>query len=167
LLPPVIISVSIRPGIYARDTQPLPQPQGRPGRHEAIRPTDVKRTPDSIKADLTRDQYRLYSLIWKRFVSSQMTPERSEILTISITAGEYEFRASAGKVLFEGFTAIDRDERGKKSTLPDVREGDSLTCREFLPEQHFTSPPPRYKMPRWSSFSKNPASAGHRPTRRR
>lgn len=118
--------------------------KGAQDAHEAIRPSDVLRTPESIKADLTRDQYRLYDLIWSRFVSSQMTPERSEVSTLAITAGEYEFRASASRVLFDGFTAVESDEKQKKAGFPDVQEGETLDVAEFLPEQHFTTPPPRY-----------------------
>jgi DNA topoisomerase-1 len=118
--------------------------KGSQDAHEAIRPSDVLRTPDSVRSDLTRDQFRLYELIWNRFVSSQMTPERSEVQTLVIKAGEYEFRATASRVLFDGFAVVDNDEKQKKASLPDVKEGDSLEVSEYLPEQHFTSPPPRY-----------------------
>lgn len=112
--------------------------------HEAIRPTDVLRHPDGIKDKLNKDQYKLYNLIWKKFVASQMTPERSEINTLTIISGDYEFRASATKVLFDGFTALDKDDKAKKGKLPPMKEGDNVDVREFKPEQHFTSPPPRY-----------------------
>jgi DNA topoisomerase-1 len=118
--------------------------KGAQDAHEAIRPSDVFRTPESIKNDLTRDQYRLYDLIWSRFVSSQMTPERTEVSTLAIRAGEYEFRASASRVLFDGFTAIENDEKQKKAGFPDIKEGEMVEPSEFLPEQHFTTPPPRY-----------------------
>lgn len=118
--------------------------KGAQDAHEAIRPTDVLREPDSIKSLLTKDQYKLYSLIWKKFVSSQMTPEQTEIHTLMIGASGYEFRTSATKVLFDGFTVLDKDQKSKKSSFPDLNEGDSVNVEEFLPEQHFTSPPPRY-----------------------
>ncbi|MGL4370069.1 MAG: DNA topoisomerase, partial [Spirochaetota bacterium] len=118
--------------------------KGTQDAHEAIRPSDVLRTPESLKNDLTRDQYRLYDLIWSRFVASQMTPERTEVSTLTIRAGAYEFRASASRVLFDGFTAVENDEKQKKSGIPDLKEGDSVECADYLPEQHFTTPPPRY-----------------------
>lgn len=118
--------------------------KGAQDAHEAIRPTDVNRAPSKIKNDLTRDQYRLYELIWNRFVASQMTPERSEIHTMTLKAGEYEFRASASRVVFDGFSVVENDEKQKKSTIPDLKEGSEIDVSEFLPEQHFTTPPARY-----------------------
>jgi len=118
--------------------------KGSQDAHEAVRPTDVKRTPASIKNDLTRDQFRLYELIWNRFVSSQMTPERSEVNTMTIKAGDYEFRASASRILFDGFGAVERDEKQKRVAIPELNEGDEVEVTDFIPEQHFTTPPPRY-----------------------
>ncbi len=118
--------------------------KGAQDAHEAIRPTGVMRTPESIKADLTRDQFRLYQLIWKRFVSSQMTPERSEIVTAILECNGVEFRASGSTVLFKGFTALDKDDKSKRQILPELSEGDVLRPENFNPEQHFTTPPPRY-----------------------
>jgi len=125
------------PNVYANK-------KGAQDAHEAIRPTDVARNPDDIKKDLTPDQYKLYKLIWKRFVSSQMTPEISLATSVSLEAGECEFRAAGSIVLFEGFTAVDRDDKTRKESLPDLSEGDKPEVKEFLPEQHFTTPPPRY-----------------------
>jgi DNA topoisomerase-1 len=112
--------------------------------HEAIRPTEVTREPDKIKSLLTNDQYKLYNLIWKKFVASQMTPEQTEIHTLTIQASDYDFRSSATKVLFDGFTVLDKDSKTKKTSFPNLNEGDPITVNEYLPEQHFTSPPPRY-----------------------
>ena len=112
--------------------------------HEAIRPTDVNRTPDSLKGRLSREQYRLYDLIWKRFVSSQMTAEVSEVCMAVLVAGEAAFRASGSRVLFDGFSAVEREEKTKKLDLPPLKEGDEVEALEFTPEQHFTTPPPRY-----------------------
>ncbi|HQL84252.1 MAG TPA: type I DNA topoisomerase, partial [Spirochaetota bacterium] len=81
--------------------------KGAQDAHEAIRPTDVLRTPESLKGDLSRDQYKLYDLIWKRFVASQMNAEVSEVTTASLEAGDYLFRANGSRVLFKGFTAVD------------------------------------------------------------
>lgn len=118
--------------------------KGAQDAHEAIRPSDVLREPDRIKEFLTKDQFRLYSLIWKRFVSSQMTPEKSELISVSVKAGDYELRASAGKTIFDGFTVLEKDEKSKKNTLPKIAEKDNLRLEKISPEQHFTSPPPRY-----------------------
>ncbi|HEY1406451.1 MAG TPA: type I DNA topoisomerase, partial [Spirochaetota bacterium] len=118
--------------------------KGAQDAHEAIRPTDVNRSPSKIKDDLTRDQFKLYELIWNRFVASQMTPERSEIHTMAIRSGEYEFRASASRTVFDGFTVVDNDEKQKKNTIPDIKEGSSIDVSDYLPEQHFTTPPARY-----------------------
>jgi DNA topoisomerase-1 len=118
--------------------------KGSQDAHEAVRPTDVFRVPEDIKGDLTRDQYKLYSLIWKRFVSSQMTPEVSVSCTALIQAGDVEFKATGSKVLFNGFTAVYRDEKKKKQALPDLNIGDEVMLKELLTEQRFTSPPPRY-----------------------
>ena len=118
--------------------------KGAQDAHEAIRPSDVLRDPEKIKEFLTKDQYKLYSLIWKRFVSSQMTPERSELISAVIKADEYELRASASKTIFDGFTVLEKEEKSKKNTLPKISEGDVLSLEKINSEQHFTSPPPRF-----------------------
>ncbi|HOW81374.1 MAG TPA: type I DNA topoisomerase [Spirochaetota bacterium] len=112
--------------------------------HEAIRPTDIHRTPESIKNDLSRDQFRLYELIWKRFIASQMTPEVSEVITVSLKSGDYGFRAGGSTVLFNGFTAIDKYNKTEKATLPALEKGDEVDAVDFRSEQHFTTPPPRF-----------------------
>ncbi len=122
----------------------MPNKKGAQDAHEAIRPTDIRWDPDIIKKDLTADQFKLYRLIWKRFVSSQMTPEISLATTISLTAGDCEFRSAGSVVLFDGFTAVDRDDKTKKESLPDINEGDQPGLEEYISEQHFTTPPPRY-----------------------
>jgi len=114
--------------------------------HEAIRPTDVSRTPDSVSAHLSRDQLRLYDLIWRRFVASQMSPARYLNTSAMIDAADYVFRASGSVVTFEGFQKVWKrdDDKDKDATLPALVEQDALTCVEITPEQHFTQPPPRY-----------------------
>lgn len=112
--------------------------------HEAIRPSDVLRTPESIKNDLSKDQYRLYELIWKRFVSSQMTPEISQVTTVLLNSGDYTLRAAGSTVLFKGFSVIEKEEKGDKVRLPDLQKGEAVKVEEVLPEQHFTTPPPRF-----------------------
>ncbi len=118
--------------------------KGAQDAHEAIRPSDILRDPEKIKEYLTKDQYKLYSLIWKRFVSSQMTPEKSELISAVIKADEYELRASASKTIFDGFTVLEKEEKSKKNTLPKISEGDILALEKINSEQHFTSPPPRF-----------------------
>ncbi|MBI4978735.1 MAG: type I DNA topoisomerase [Spirochaetes bacterium] len=114
--------------------------------HEAIRPTDVNMTPDSIKEFLARDQFRLYKLIWERFISSQMPPARFETKRIIIRAGEGEFTASSSKPVFDGYlkplSIVEDDE--KESRIPHVTVGEKLALERLVPEQHFTMPPPRY-----------------------
>ncbi|HOD15343.1 MAG TPA: type I DNA topoisomerase [Spirochaetota bacterium] len=118
--------------------------KGAQDAHEAIRPTDVLRTPESLKGDLSRDQYKLYDLIWKRFVASQMNAEVSEVTTASLEAGDYLFRANGSRVLFKGFTAVDKSDKTDRASLPHLNVGDTVNVAEFFPEQHFTTPPPRY-----------------------
>lgn len=138
------ISANFPPEYLPETPNEYSNKKGAQDAHEAIRPTDVSRHPDLVKKDLTRDQHRLYSLIWKRFVSSQMPAELSLATTVSLAADESEFRASGSIVLFDGFTAVDRDDKTKKETLPDLNEGDTPEVHGFEPGQHFTSPPPRY-----------------------
>ncbi len=118
--------------------------KGAQDAHEAIRPTDVFRTPQSIKGDLTREQYRLYEMIWKGFVSSQMTPEVSEVVTVDMSTEDYGFRATGSKVLFKGYTAVDNTDKTEKNPLPKLEKGDRVEVIQYNPGQHFTTPPPRY-----------------------
>lgn len=123
---------------------------GEQGAHEAIRPTEVTRTPDSIKGFLSNDQYKLYKLIWERFVSSQMAPAVLDTVSVDITAGEQVFRASGSTIKFPGFMKIyieGEDEEAPKEEeglLPELSEGQKLSLAELLPKQHFTQPPPRF-----------------------
>ena len=113
--------------------------------HEAIRPTSVLRTPDSIKDSLKPEQYKLYKLIWERFVASQMSPAQYETLTIKIKCGKYIFRASGSKIVFDGFLKVyNITDESKDTLLPDLKEGEECKLSELIPEQHFTQPPPRY-----------------------
>jgi DNA topoisomerase-1 len=114
--------------------------------HEAIRPTDVERTPDSVRQHLDAQQLRLYELIWRRYVASQMSPARYLNTRATIDAGDHEFRATGSRVLFDGFQRVWRREEDKdgEETLPALADGDALRCLEVLSEQHFTQPPPRY-----------------------
>lgn len=117
--------------------------------HEAIRPTSVTLTPDSIRDSLSNEQYKLYKMIWSRFVACQMTNSVYDTLAVDIAAGEYIFRATSQKMKFKGFAAVyvegrDEEEDEKLSTLPDLDMGEPLTIEALDPEQHFTQPPARY-----------------------
>ncbi len=116
--------------------------------HEAIRPTDISRTPYSLKESLSRDQFRLYQLIWKRFTASRMTPAKYETTSVRIGAGEHCFTVAASKVAFDGFMSVytgDDDEKQANNTLVRGIDKDSeLTFLEFESGQHFTQPPAHY-----------------------
>lgn len=113
--------------------------------HEAIRPTEVLRTPDSIKESLSKDQFRLYKLIWERFVASQMSPAVYDTLSVKLQAGEYSFRSSGSSLKFKGFLeAYNKGEEEDEKMIPLLEKGDSLKTIELLPEQHFTQPPARF-----------------------
>ena len=116
--------------------------------HEAIRPADISRTPASLKESLTRDQFRLYQLIWKRFAASRMAPARYESTSVKIGAGDYCFAVAASKLLFEGFRSVytEADEEKEESNvLVGGLTMDSVLTKESLdPKQHFTQPPAHY-----------------------
>lgn len=119
--------------------------KGTQDAHEAIRPTSVNRTPDSVKASLTSDQYKLYSLIWKRFVACQMKNAEYNTMSIDIKCGEYGFRASGSTLTFKGFLEVYNDENEKKeNSLPELNEGDLLKVKKLDDKQLFTQPPARY-----------------------
>ena len=116
--------------------------------HEAIRPTDITRTPISLKESLSRDQFRLYQLIWKRFTASQMQPAKYETTSVKIKGGEYYFTTSASKLKFDGFMAVyvqEEDEKSDKMVLTKgLDETSELTFEKFNEQQHFTQPPAHY-----------------------
>ena len=124
--------------------------------HEAIRPTDMANTPEIIRASLTDDQFRLYKLIWERFLASQMASAIYDTQTVLISAGEYTFKATGYAVMFDGFMAVyledkdleedqKKDEREKR--LPSMREREILETVDIVPQQKFTSPPPKFSEP--------------------
>ncbi|MGI8786717.1 MAG: type I DNA topoisomerase [Pyrinomonadaceae bacterium] len=122
--------------------------------HEAIRPTEVARTPDDLRNYLSADELKLYTLIWKRFVASQMTAAIFDQTTIDIKAGRFTFRATGSVQKFDGFLKVYQEGRDEKpeseedsdeeKTLPQTEKGEQLKLSSITPEQHFTEPPPRY-----------------------
>jgi DNA topoisomerase-1 len=111
--------------------------------HEAIRPTDVTLTPELVRQYLTPDQYKLYNLIWRRFVASFMTPALFDTVRVDIGAGQYLFLARGSHLRFPGFYAVWPREDDERS-LPLLQVDEQLQLHELRPEQHFTQPPPRY-----------------------
>lgn len=118
--------------------------------HEAIRPSEVRLTVDQLPENLNRDQLRLYELIWKRFVASQMKPAVFDTITVDISAGEYGLRASGSTLRFSGFMAVYADsadqalKQENERTLPPLEKGEMLKAGSIKPVQHFTEPPPRF-----------------------
>ena len=131
-----------KPNIYVKGKQNVQDA------HEAIRPSYPERTPESIKKYLDNDQYKLYKLIWEKFMSSQMTPADVANKTVEITAGDYTLKAGTSKVTFDGFLKVyndaDEEEQEAEAKIPDLNEGDKVKCLKVEPKQHFTQPPPRY-----------------------
>ena len=123
--------------------------QGDQDAHEAIRPTSTLRTPDEMKAYLTRDQHRLYKLIWERFVASQMAPAILDTVALDVTQNDIKFRANGQTIKFKGFMTLyveakDDKNNDKENKLPKLNQGDKVTATQIEPAQHFTQPPPRY-----------------------
>ncbi len=116
--------------------------------HEAIRPTDITRTPTMIKESLTRDQFRLYQLIWKRFTASRMTATKLETISVKIAAGEYRFAVSTSKVVFDGFrtvyTEYDEEKQESNALVNHLDMNKELTKEAFDTKQHFTQPPAHF-----------------------
>lgn len=127
------------PNVYSK------KKQNTQDAHEAIRPSYIDKTPESIKKYLTSEQYKLYKLIWDRFMASQMTNAKVKNLTVDITANEYIFKMGSSKIVFDGFTKIYRDEIDEVAQkFPELNVGDELNLVKLNPEQHFTQPPARY-----------------------
>jgi DNA topoisomerase-1 len=125
--------------------------------HEAVRPTDVSRAPEDVRKYLDDDLFKLYQLIWQRFVASQMMPAVFDQTTIDISAGDYTFRATGSVQKFDGYLRVyqtpaavadrdddEKDDDGEGKNLPRVEEGQVLRLDQIRPDQHFTEPPPRY-----------------------
>ena len=123
--------------------------QGDQDAHEAIRPTSTLRTPEEMKSFLTRDQHRLYKLIWERFVASQMAPAILDTIALDVTQNDIKFRANGQTIKFKGFMTLyvetkDDKDSDKENKLPKLEQGDKVTATQIEPAQHFTQPPPRY-----------------------
>ena len=116
--------------------------------HEAIRPSDITRTPAKVKDSLSRDQFRLYQLIWNRFTASRMNSAKYETTSVKIGAGTYRYNVSASKVVFDGFITVymsDDDEKGKENVLlRSIDKDTTLVWESFDEKQHFTQPPAHY-----------------------
>ena len=116
--------------------------------HEAIRPTDIFITPESVRNQLSSEQYKLYKLIWERFIASLMSNCVQDTVAADITAADYLFKASGYSVRFDGFTALYEEgkdvEETNESVLPEMQENDVLKLKELIPAQHYTTPPARY-----------------------
>ena len=117
--------------------------------HEAIRPSNVNWTPEQVKKDLTGEQYRLYRLIWSRFVACQMSNAVYDSVAVEVEAADHSFRASSSSLKFSGYTAVyeegrDEEKEEKESPLPALREGETLELKDFSRDQHFTQPPAHY-----------------------
>ncbi|XEC97098.1 type I DNA topoisomerase [Paenibacillus tarimensis] len=117
--------------------------------HEAIRPTSAHRDPESMKAFLSRDQFRLYKLVWERFIASQMSSAVLDTMTVDLAAGPVTFRATGSKLKFPGFMKVyvegnDDGTTEEEKFLPPLKSGDKAAREEIEPKQHFTQPPPRY-----------------------
>lgn len=130
------------PNIYTKGKQNVQDA------HEAIRPSYPERTPESIKQYLDNDQYKLYKLIWNKFMSSQMSNAEIANKSMEIKAGDYTLKAGTSKVTFDGFLKLyndaDEEEKDADAKIPDLEKGDKVNCQKVTPKQHFTQPPPRY-----------------------
>ncbi|POH09470.1 DNA topoisomerase I [Fructilactobacillus sanfranciscensis] len=122
----------------------LKLPEGAQDAHEAVRPTSVMRTPKQIEKYLTKDQFKLYNLIWSRFVASQMTPAIVDTETVKVVQNGVEYRANGSKLNFEGYLKAYSAGKEKDNILPDLEIGDHVTLDNNVPNQHFTQPPARY-----------------------
>ena len=117
--------------------------------HEAIRPSNVNLTPEDVKKDLTAEQYKLYKLIWSRFLACQMAAAVYDSVSIEVESAGYTFRANHSALKFSGYTAVyvegkDEEEEAAQSPLPDLKEGEKVDLKGLKPDQHFTQPPNRY-----------------------
>ncbi|HTW90160.1 MAG TPA: type I DNA topoisomerase [bacterium] len=137
------VAASFGPEFLPEKPRHYPDRAGAQGAHEAIRPTRVDRTPESVKRFLTPEQFRLYDLVWRRFVASQMADAVYALTEAQVAGGDYLFKADAVKCKFSGFERVYGDP-DKEKVLPALAPAEPLTMKEFRPEQKFTQPPARY-----------------------
>lgn len=130
---------------YARTKAPVKkEAAGSQDAHEAIRPSSVLRKPVDIEQYLTKDQFKLYQLIWSRFVASQMQPAIFDTMRVNLANQDLIFRANGSKENFAGFRKVYQDNKSKDNMLPDLVVGDTVYSKDIIPNQHFTQPPARY-----------------------
>ena len=130
---------------YARTKAPVKKAaEGSQDAHEAIRPSSVLRKPVDIEQYLTKDQFKLYQLIWSRFVASQMQPAIFDTMRVNLANQDLIFRANGSKENFAGFRKVYQDNKAKDNMLPDLVVGDTVYSKDIIPNQHFTQPPARY-----------------------
>ena len=131
---------------YVKDKKQYKTDSRAQDAHEAIRPTSALRTPDKIKESLSKDQYRLYKLIWERFIASQMPPAIYTTLGADIASDKYIFRTSGSILVFDGYLSVYRknEEKSEEGAMPEITEGESLEYTDIKADQHFTQPPARY-----------------------
>lgn len=131
---------------YVRERKQYTTDKRAQDAHEAIRPTSAKRLPEDIKDSLTREQYKLYKLIWERFVASQMPQAQYTTISANIEAAGYTFRATGSLLVFDGYLSVYKknEEKEEESSMPEVMDGDVLKKESITPLQHFTQPPSRY-----------------------
>ncbi|MBQ5739990.1 MAG: type I DNA topoisomerase, partial [Oscillospiraceae bacterium] len=134
---------------YPATTRRFKTKAGAQDAHEAIRPSNINLTPEDIRGDLTGEQYRLYRLIWSRYIASQMANAVYDSVSVEIEAGAHEFRSGASSLKFAGYTAVyeesrDDEKEEKEDILPALSEGQEVLLQGFDKEQHFTVPPTRY-----------------------
>ncbi|MCZ0716797.1 type I DNA topoisomerase [Aerococcus kribbianus] len=120
------------------------QAAGSQDAHEAIRPSNVERTPSEVEAYLNKDQFKLYSLIWSRFMASQMAPAIYDTVACDLVQNQATFRANGSKIKFPGYQKVYTEANNKDNFLPDLVEGEMVKSKEIEPNQHFTQPPARY-----------------------
>lgn len=120
------------------------QASGAQDAHEAIRPSNISRTPESIEKYLTKDQMKLYSLIWSRFMASQMAPAVYDTVACDLVQNEATFRANGSKIKFPGYQKVYKEANNKDNILPALKNGEMVKSKDIEPSQHFTQPPARY-----------------------
>lgn len=129
----------------SRKKAPAKNASGAQDAHEAIRPTSAMRKPEDIEKYLSKDQYKLYNLIWSRFIASQMKPAVYDTMKVDLVQNGVTFRANGSKIKFQGYQKVYRDtSKQKDNLLPDLKEGDAVKLDKLSPDQHFTQPPARY-----------------------